>query len=256
MAFNFNSLAEAKPTSSVSYLAPYQIYNDVEIKGAEVTEGTRQDETPWKRLTITFGNEDGIYKHSIFYPNEKNPKDVERPKFDQPNGGVRYGASAIEELQNQIASIGIAFFFDDFKKLQGMLDKISTVEQLMAVFKKFIDNNVGKVKTNMKLVGRNSNGRVYAQLPKFTGIAEANTEKKAAENNVKLGDWYTWRVSPFNDNPTKLAFSSYELQQAKALNSAKPSTVDSSTDDTDPVNNFDTPTETKDDDLTELLAGL
>ena len=256
MAFNFGSLAEAKPTNSTSYLKPYQIYPNVEIKSAEVKEGTKQDGTTWKSLNITFGNEEGVHKHSIFYPNEKDPKDVNRPEFDLPNGGKRYGASSIEELQNQIASIGFAYFPEDLEKLQGMLSKISTVEQLMAVFKKFIDNNIGKVKTNMKLVGRNSNGRVYASLPKFTGIAEAKDDKRAAENGVEVGEWYTWRISPFNDNPAKLAFSNYELKQAKALEDAKPTNVDPSNTDTDAINNFDTSTESNDEDLANLLESL
>lgn len=256
MAFTFNSLAEAKPVSSTSYLKPYQIHSDVELRSAEIKEGTSSTGTAWKSLNLTFGNEEGIYNHSIFYPNEKNPQDVNRPEYEQSNGGKRYGASRIEELQNQIASIGFAFFPDDMVKFQGMLGKISTVEQLMTVFKKFIDNNLGEVKTNMKLVGRTNDNRVYATLPKFTGIAEAKDAKRAADNGVEVGEWYTWRVSPFNDNPTKLAFSTYEQQQAEAYKKATPTSVGSSKNDTDPINNFDAPAATEDDDLTAMLAGL
>lgn len=252
MSFSFNSLATAAPVSTINYLKPYDIYENVGIKSTEVKSGTSQAGKNWKSLVITFGNDDGIYNHSMFYPNEKNPDDVNRRTYDQPNGGKKESPSAIEELQNQIASIGFAFFPEDFTKLQQVVGKINTVDQLMEVFNKFINNNLDKVHTNMKLVGRASNGSVYATLPKFTGIAQATKEETAAKNGVALNEWYTWRVSPFGDN---LSFSAYEQRQANEYHNAKPTKVDNSSIDTDPINNFDT-TGSEDADFDSLLAGL
>lgn len=238
MAFNFGSLADTKPANTVSYLKPYGIYSNITIKSAEIKEGTSSNGNPWKSLVITLGNEEGIYPDSIFYLDENNPKDFERGTADMPNGGKRELPSSWERLKDKMAAYGFAFFPDDFEKLQKISNKIKSFDELMKYFKQAVDRNLGKNPTNMKLVGRNSNGRVYATLPNCTGIAQAKDEKRANENQIKVGDWYTWMISPFNDNPAKLAFSTYEQKQANEYYSAKPTSVGTSNE-TDAINNFD-----------------
>lgn len=239
MAFNFGSLADTKPASTTSYLKPYGIYQNVTIKSAEVKEGTSANGNAWKSLIVTFGNEEGIHPHSMFYLNENNPKDFERGTQDMPNGGKRELPSSWERIKDQMAAIGFAFFPEDFEKLQKVSNKVQSFEELMTYFKKAVDKSIGKNPTNMKLVGRNSNGRVYATLPNCTGIAQAKDEKRANENQIKVGDWYTWMVSPFNSNPSKLAFSAYEQKQADEYRNATPTAVDNSAQDTDAANDFD-----------------
>lgn len=236
MSFNFGSLANTKPANSISYLKPYGIYKNVTIKSAEVKEGTSSSGNAWKSLNITFGNDEGIFPHSVFYFDEKDENNWKRGSIDMPNGGKRELPSRAEELQNTIAAIGFTFFPEDFKKLQQVVGKIQTTEQLMTYFKQFIDKNVDKNPSDMKLVGRNSNGRVYAAFPKFTGIAQAKDEKRALENNISVGEWYTWMVSPFGSN---LTFSAYEQKQADEYHNAKPTAVSSTDTKTDPVNDFD-----------------
>lgn len=247
--FNFGNLSSVKPASTVSYLKPYGVYKDVTIKSSEVKEGTsNKTGKPWKSLNITFGNDEGIFSHSIFYFNEKDPKNWERNTVNMANGGKREMPSTAEELQNTIAAIGFAFFPEDFKKLQQVASKVKTTDELMTYFKKFVDKNIDKNPTYMKLVGRNSDGRVYASFPKFTGIAQA-TEKTAAANGVEVGSWYTWMSSPFNSDPTRLAFNNWEQQQADDYHKAKPtpmkSTPETSTTETDDDIDFDA-----------MLAGL
>ena len=75
----------------------------------------------------------------------------------------------------------------------------------------------------MKLVGRNSKGTTYAALPNCVGIAQAKDDARAAANNVNVGDWYTWMVSPFGNN---LMFSAYEESQKNKIASAKPTNMD------------------------------
>jgi len=225
MSFNFGNIANVKPANTTSYLKPYNIYGNVTIKNTEVKEGVSSNGNAWKSLNVTFGNEEGIHTHNIFYFDEKDPSNWKRGSLDMSNGGKRETPSRAEELQNTIAAIGFAFFPEDFKKLQGIVGKIQTTEQLMDYFKKFIDKNIDKNPTNMKLVGRTSNGHVYATLPKFTGIAQARDEKRAAANNVGINEWYTWMVSPFGDN---LTFNNYEQHQADELKNAKPSDMSSS----------------------------
>lgn len=227
MSFNFGSLADTKPASSISYLRPYGVYSNVTIKSNEIKEGTSSNGNTWKSLVITFGNDEGIHSESLFYLNENNPKDFERSIQDMPNGGKRELPSSWERLKDRMAAIGFAFFPEDFNKIQQASSKVKSFEELMTLFKKAIDKNMGKKATNMKLVGRTSDGRVFATLPNCTGIAQAKDEKRAAENKVNVGDWYTWMVSPFNDNPTKLSFSAYEQKQADEYHSAKPTTMES-----------------------------
>lgn len=239
MAFNFGSLANTKPANNTSYLKPYGIYSNVTIKSTEVKEGTSSNGNAWKSLNIVFGNDEGIHPESIFYLNENNPKDFERGSQDMSNGGKRELPSSWERTKDKMAAIGFAFFPEDFEKLQKVSNKIKSFDELMKYFKQAIDKNIGKNPTNMKLVGRNSNGRVYATLPNCTGIAQAKNEKQAAENQINIGDWYTWMVSPFNNNPANLAFSNWEQKQADEYHNAKPTSVDNTNTNTDPVNNFD-----------------
>lgn len=249
--FNFGALANTKPASTTSYLKPYEIHENVVIKSTEVKSGTSAAGNPWKSLNITFGNDNGIYNHSIFYFDEKNEDNWKRKTYDMPNGGKREIPSAAEDLQNTIAAIGFAFFPEDFKKLQQAAAKVTTTEQLMDFFKRFIDKNLDKNPTSMKLVGRTANGRVYATLPKVTGIAQAKDDKRAIDNGVKVGDWYTWMVSPFGNN---LTFSAYEQKQAEEYHNAKPTAVGSTTTSTDAINNFDTPSKDSEDfDFESLL---
>lgn len=249
MGFNFGNLANAKPATTTSYLKPYNIYENVTIKNTEVKEGTSQTGNAWKCLVITFGNDEGTFSHSIFYFDEKDSKNWERGTYPMPNGGTRELPSKAEELQNTISAIGFAFFPEDFKKLQQVAAKVTTTEQLMTYFKQFVDKNLDKNPTCMKLVGRNNNGAVYASFPKFTGIAQATTQDKAEKNGVQLNEWYTWTVSPFNNNSAKLAFSSYEQQQANSYNNAKPTKMDAE------INNI-SEIKSEEVDFDELLGGL
>lgn len=247
MAFNFGSLANTKPANTTSYLKPYGIYSNVTIKSVEVKEGTSSTGNTWKSLNIVLGNDEGIHPESIFYLDENNPKDFERGSIDMPNGGKRELPSPWERLKDKMAAIGFAFFPEDFEKLQKVSNKIKSFDELMKYFKQAIDKNIDKNPTNMKLVGRNSNGRIYATLPSCTGIAQAKDEKRAKDNQCKIGDWYTWMVSPFNNNASKLAFSAYEQKQSDEYHNAAPTSIGNSSHDTDPVNNFDNATEGSED---------
>jgi hypothetical protein len=222
MSFNFGSLANTKPANSTNFLKAYEIHKNVTIKGTEIKEGTSENGNPWKRLVITFGNDEGVYTHSIFWINSE--RDFERTKVDGNNGGKRELPSAWERTRDTMAAIGFAFAPAAFEKLQQVSSKAKTFDDIALGFKKILDAAVDKVHTEMKLIGRNNNGHVYAALPNCTGIAQANTEEKATRNNVELNEWYTWMVSPFGDN---LAFTAYEQAQADSYHNAKPTVMKS-----------------------------
>ena len=227
MSFNF-SLNEVKPNNPVKYLKAYHIYSDVTLDGVEIKEGVSAKGNAWKSLNLIFSCPEGSYNHSVFYL--ASDKDAERTEMDMPNGGKRQLPSTWERSRDLIAAVGFTFFPDDFAKMQKASstlqykDAKDAFEKIADMFVKCINKNKGKVHTNMKLVGRNSNGTVYATLPSCTGIAEAKDEKRAADNNVNVGDWYTWMISPFGDN---LSFSSYEEKMKVELEGAKPTNMDS-----------------------------
>lgn len=241
MAFNFGSLSNVQPASTISYLKPYNIYHNVTIDQVEVLEGTSASGTPWRRLEITFKCEEGVHKESIFWIT--SDKDFERGSAAMPNGGKRELPSNWERTRDKMAAIGFAFAPEAFTKLQSLAERAKSFDDIANAFQKMLNNAIGKNPTNMKLVGRTVNGSVYATLPNCTGIAQANDEKRAAANKVSVGDWYTWMVSPFNDNASKLAFTNYEQKQADEYHNAKPTSVGNSTVDTDAANDFDSAAE-------------
>lgn len=225
-AFNFNSFAQVK-VNTVSYLKPYTINENVTIKGTEIKEGTNKEGNPWKSLVITFGNDKGIYNDSTFFLDINDPKVTERGSADMPNGGKRQRASRWEQTYYKLAAIGRAFAPDLIEKFNSVVGKCKTFDEFIGAYKAMLDKVANKTTTSMKLVGRNSDGSVYATLPSCVGIAQANTEKKAASNGVQVGEWYTWMVSPFGDN---LSFTAYEESEKAKLAKAKPTKVDGDAD--------------------------
>lgn len=216
MSFNFN-LNEVKQSSSNYYLKPYNIYENVSLSGVEIVGGTSANGNDWKAILLTFECHDGIYKHNIFYAT--SDKDFERGSLDTPNGGKKELPSKWEVSRNTMAAVGFAFFPEDFAKIQQASSKAKSFDDIAKLFVKAAQNNLNRVSTGMKLIGRNSGGKMYATISNCTGIACASDEKKATSNNVNVGDWYTWMVSPFGKN---LTFSDYEQRQRETIAAAKP----------------------------------
>lgn len=220
LSSKFGSFAEVKPASTTNYLKAYTINENVSIQSCEIKEGTSSEGNPWKKLSIVFGNEEGIYEDSLFWLDINDPTNTNRVEYPASNGGSRQTPSRWEKLRDKMSAIGIAFFPAAFKKFQEVASKFRSFDEMMNNYMKCIEVAIKNKTTNsMKLVGRNVSGRTYAALPNCTGIAQANTEDKAAKNGVNVGDWYTWLVMPFGD---KLNFSAYEETQRDQVNNSKP----------------------------------
>lgn len=245
MSFSFNSFAQAAPSNTNSYLKPYTINKNVTIKNVEFKEGST-DNGPWKSMVITFGNDEGIHNDSTFFLDINDPKVVERNTIDTSNGGKRQLPSRWEQTYYKLAAIGYAFAPDLIEKFNKVVGKCKTFEDFIKTYKSMIDKVVNKTTTNMKLVGRNSNGTTYASLPSCVGIAQAKDENRAQANNVNVGDWYTWMVSPFGNN---LMFSAYEESQKNNISSAKPTNMDT----VDTTNKTDSSTDIEEIDFDSLL---
>lgn len=238
--FNFNSFASVKPANTTSYLQPYTICDNVTIKSTSINEGTTSDGKTWKSLVITFGNDDGIYNDSTFFLDINDPKVTERRIADMPSGGKREMPSTWEQTYYKLAAIGHAFASEYIDKFNSVVGKCKTFEEFIKAYKSMLDKVIGKTTTSMKLVGRNSNGHIYASLPNCVGIAQATDDKKAMANNVEKGQWYTWMTSPFGNN---LSFSPYEQSKRNEITSAKPSDmnqiIETTTNETDDEIDFD-----------------
>ena len=215
--FNF-SLSEVKPANTTSYLKPYNIYKDVKMSDIDIISGKKSDGNEWKALQVTFSCDERSYKHNIFFITNDN-SNFQMREVDGSNGGKRMVPSNWTNVSNELAAIGFAFFPNDFGKLQAASAKAKTFDDIANAFVKMGKANLNKVSTGMKLLGRESNGTVFASFPRFTGIAQAKNEKSAESNGVKIGEWYTWLISPFGD---KLNFSAYEMQQKSKYENAKP----------------------------------
>lgn len=200
MALNFGSLAETKVVT-VNYLRPWNIYENVKFDGIEgPTTGTSANGNEWARYDIKFSCPEGIYKHSLF-----EPKTDERRTYPNANGHETQLPSELEVAMNLLTLIGSTFNPDGFKKVQENVSKCKDFETVIKLFNKFV--GIPETTTSMKLVGRNSDGSVYANLPTFVRI------------NSKDGSCFIPKGCVFGDN---LGWSAWELGKIKEYNNAKP----------------------------------
>ena len=107
------------------------------------------------------------------------------------------------------------------EKIKANASKIKTIDQFIDLIIKALAGK-DKVETNLKLVGRNNNGVIYASLPNPCGIN-------------KKGE-----IFPVNFIGENLFFSNYELTQQKAYQNATPTKMKDNTEDTSaPENDVD-----------------
>ena len=151
------------------------------------------------------GEDKGVFTTNLFIPN--SPQDMERPTFQNANGHDYQRPSRFENFQFTLMQIVHALNPTGEEKIKANASKIKTIDQFIDLVIKAL-NGKDKVETNLKLVGRNNNGTVYASLPNACGL------NKAGE------------VFPVNFIGDNLFFTNYELQQQKSFQSAKPTNMD------------------------------
>ena len=208
--FNFNSLAETSFTSdSQSYLKPYDIYK-VKLTKAEKGElkGSKDPNAVYQIVALEFSGEQGIFTTNLFIPNRDEDFDQnENPTTHkiQPSNWDRFYMTLLQilEVLNPTSS-------EKFKKL-AKEGKIKDVDTFIKVVVPAIASVVNKEDVYLKLVGRNSNGTVYADLPTSCWF-----------------DMSTSKVKPLNfiaKDEKKLSFSNWEIQKMKEYKEAKPTNM-------------------------------
>ena len=224
--FEFGKLAETSFTSTASRsLKPYGIY-EVSLKDISLKDiqGKKDPNAVYHTIHLEFEGEEGTYQENLFIPSTE--EDAVRPTYKNPAGHDYQRPSRFENYQYTLMQIVEAINPSGAKKIKDNASKIRSIETFNDAIIKALTNK-GDVKVNLKLVGRNVNGTVYAQLPSACGV------NKAGE------------IFPTNFIGKDLFFSNYEQQQADALKNAKPTTMPAS------VLTNDTP-ETDDLDFDEL----
>jgi hypothetical protein len=199
MSFNFGISKESAVKTVRPQLKPWNIY-DVKFMGCEVREfaGKKNPNEVYKVLDIKFENEDGYFTVTKFFP--KQGDDVRR-EVDAKNGGKRELASNFEELMNVVKQTAEVLNPEGFKKMSELSSKFKSFDDVANTLVKITDRVKG-CDTKIKLVGRNRDNRVVAEIPNITVVFDG--------------------VATITDNyiGNKLFFSDYEeKKRAEYLNS-------------------------------------
>lgn len=232
---NFNSIAETSYTNQSSKsLKPYGIYKvsltKIELKDIQ---GVKDPSAIYHTIHLEFtgrGEDEGsVYQQNLFIPSSE--EDNVRPVSTNSSGHEYQRPSRFDNYQYTLMQIvetinpkGAAVI-----KTAAREGKIKTMETFNNLIIKALTGKEDVV-TSLKLVGRNVNGTVYAQLPNSCGI---NKEGKVFATNF-IGD--------------NLFFSNYEQQQADAYKNARPTKMSDNLEDTP-----DTPDSADNLDLDDLL---
>ena len=210
MNFSFNNLSEQNFTSNAgAYLRPYDIYT-VNLTKIEKTilKGSKDPNAEYPVVALEFtgtGDNKGTFSANLFIP--QTDDDMKRPVYKNNEGHEYERPSRFENFQFTLMQIVHAINPAGEEKIKANASKIKTVDQFIDLIIKALSGK-NNVETNLKLVGRNNNGTIYAALPQACGL------NKAGE------------VFPVNFIGENLFFTNYELTQQKQYQNAKPTNMD------------------------------
>lgn len=209
--FNF-SLSESQVSSKTSnYFKPYTI-NEIDTIKAEYTSGTSTSGREWKALMLTFSGKDGQHVERFFLA-ANDEEGMKRGVFDSSNGGKVETPSTYETLKQLAIHVLGIYAPAQFEKFKVYCTKVKNMQQFLDGFVKLV-NDAPNHTTNLKVVGKNSNGTIYARLPKTCGIV------KDKEGH------YTSETYPINFLGDNLTFTAYEMGEKNKLENAKPTNMD------------------------------
>lgn len=200
MAFNFGIDDKPVVRNTRQQLKPWNIY-DVKFTGCEIREfdGKKDPTAHYKVLAINFENEDGVFSVNQFFPKEGD--DVRR-SYDGKNGGKVEMPSNFEILMAIVKQTAMVLNPKGFEAMQAASSKFKSFDDVASALIKITDKVKG-TETKLKLVGRNRDGKVVAEIPRVLGI---NREGEAFVADNYIG--------------SKLFFSDYEEgKRAEYLNS-------------------------------------
>ena len=204
--FNFGISKESAVKTVRPQLKPLNIY-DVKFMGCEVREfaGKKNPNETYKVLDIKFENEDGYFTVTKFFP--KAGDDVRR-EVDAKNGGKRELASNFEELMNIVKQTAEVLNPEGFKKMSELSSKFKSFDDVAKTLIAVTDKVKG-CETKIKLIGRNRDNRIVAEIPNITSVFDG--------------------VATITDNyiGSKLFFSDYEEGRRAEYLKSKPTEMKS-----------------------------
>lgn len=225
--FNFGISKESAVKTIRPQLKPWNIY-DVKFLGCEVREfpGKKDPNVTYKVLDIKFENDEGYFTVTKFFP---KPGDDQRRKVKSSNGGEREMASNFEELMNIVKQTVEVLTPEGFKTLSELSPKFKSFDDVAKVMIKVTDKVKG-CETKIKLVGRNRDNRVVAEIPNITSVFDG--------------------VATITDNyiGSKLFFSNWEEGQRNAYLNSKPTEMKATKTEKDPLMDVPEP-DTSDEEL-------
>lgn len=210
--FNFGISKESAVRTVRPQLKPWNIYN-VKFMGCEVREfpGKKDPSVTYKVLDIKFENEDGYFTVTKFFPKAGDDKRLE---VETKNGGKRELASNFEELMNIVKQTAEVLNPEGFKKMSELSSKFRSFDDVAKTLIAVTDKVKG-CETKIKLIGRNRDNRVVAEIPNITSVFDG--------------------VATITDNyiGSKLFFSDYEEGRRSEYLKSRPTEM--STPKVDPI---------------------
>lgn len=229
--FNFGISKESAVKTVRPQLKPWNIY-DVKFMGCEVREfaGKKDPNITYKVLDIKFENEDGYFTVTKFFP---KAGDDQRRKVKNSNGGEREMASNFEELMNIVKQTVEVLTPEGFKTLSELSSKFKSFDDVAKIMIKVTDKVKG-CETKIKLVGRNRDNRVVAEIPNITSVFDG--------------------VATITDNyiGSKLFFSNWEEGQREAYLNSKPTEMKATKTEKDPLMDVTEPATAPEDEELDL----
>lgn len=207
MAFNFGISAESAVRSTRRPLSAWNIH-EVEFKGCEIREfaGRKDPSAQYKVLAINFEGEDGYFSLTNFFPKDG---DEVRREFDGKNGGKVVMPSNFEVLMAVVKQTAQVLTPSGFEKMQAASSKFRNFDDVAKALIQITDKVKG-TKTKIKLIGKNRDGKVVADIPRIVAI---NKEGEAFISDNYIGD--------------KLFFTDYEETQRSKYVNATPTEMPS-----------------------------
>lgn len=219
MGFNFSLSNESAVRNVRRPLAPWEIH-DVKFMGVELKEfaGKKDPSKTYKTFNIKFENEDGYFNVNQFYPKDG---DDQRREYTSSNGGKMIMPSNFDTLKALISQTIQVLNPDKWKSYVDVSSKFRSVDDMIAAFAKVMESAVG-TQTKLKLVGKNRDGKVVADIPRIVAVNNSTDYADVAPEN---------KPTYISDNyiGDKLYFSDYEETQRAKFTSSTPTKMPSDT---------------------------
>lgn len=208
MAFNFGITTAV--SSVRKQLAPWNIY-DVTFKGCSIKEfdGKKDPSAHYKTLNIEYEGEDGNFTVTLFFPKDG---DNDRREVDAKNGGKRELPSTFEKTMAIVAQTAEILNPEGFAKMQAASSKFKSFDDVANALIS-VTNKVKGTATKIKLIGKNKDGKVVADIPNICAVFD---------HQCKVVDNYVGN---------KLFFTQYEEGQREKYLNATPTNVEAKVED-------------------------